>query len=241
VPSLFLPSKQKTLADTDIVLPQPGGTQIVILVLGFSHKGGEKCAPWGKRLSSDFQSEAYVTYYQLPVLQGAPSFVRPMILRGMRKDLPAEQQAHFIPILDHEDEWKKLVSFSAPDDAYILVTDPHGRVAWQTHGPLTDSSYGPKIRPLQTPHPSLPVAFAVPAPGMRKKLAQRVSKRWDRSTRKRQCAGGAALSRTTSSSLGCDRPYFRSCRLYRQRLESVDIPATVGRPIWCTAAQFLRR
>ena len=91
--------------------------------------------------ATDFQSEAHVTYYQLPVLQGAPSFVRPMILRGMRKDLPAEQQAHFIPILDHEDEWKKLVNFSAPDDAYILLTDPHGHVAWQTHGPLTDSSY----------------------------------------------------------------------------------------------------
>jgi hypothetical protein len=64
-----------------------------------------------------------------------------MILRGMRKDLPAEQQAHFIPILDHEDEWKKLVNFSAPDDAYILLADPHGHVAWHRHGPLTDSSY----------------------------------------------------------------------------------------------------
>jgi hypothetical protein len=64
-----------------------------------------------------------------------------MILRGMRKDLPAEQQAHFIPILDHEDEWKKLVNFSAPDDAYILLADPHGHVAWHMHGPLTDSSY----------------------------------------------------------------------------------------------------
>jgi hypothetical protein len=64
-----------------------------------------------------------------------------MILRGMRKDMPAEQQSHFIPILDHEDEWKKLVNFSAPDDCYILLTDPRGHVAWQTHGPLTDASY----------------------------------------------------------------------------------------------------
>jgi hypothetical protein len=64
-----------------------------------------------------------------------------MILRGMRKDLPADQQAHFIPILDHEDEWKKLVNFSAPDDPYILLTDSHGHVIWQTYGPLTDASY----------------------------------------------------------------------------------------------------
>ena len=78
---------------------------------------------------------------QLPVLQGAPSFVRPMILRGMRKDMLADEQAHFIPILDHEDEWKSSVSFSAPDDAYILLTDSHGHVVWQTHGSVTDASY----------------------------------------------------------------------------------------------------
>ena len=64
-----------------------------------------------------------------------------MILRGMRKDIPADQQIHFIPILDHEDEWKKLVNFSAPDDPYILLTNPQGRVIWQTHGPLTDATY----------------------------------------------------------------------------------------------------
>jgi hypothetical protein len=133
--------KAKTLADTDILLPQPGSTQILILVLGFSHKSAENCAPWGKRLSTDFRSDTRVAYYQLPVLQGAPSFVRPMILRGMRKDMPADQQAHFIPILDKEDEWKKLVNFSAPDDAYILLTGPQGHVVWQMHGPLTDAYY----------------------------------------------------------------------------------------------------
>ena len=133
--------RAKTLAGTDIVLPQPGSTQILILVLGFSHKSAENCAPWGKRLSIDFRSDTRVAYYQLPVLQGAPSFVRPMILRGMRKDMPADQQAHFIPILDREDEWKKLVNFSGPDDAYILLTDPHGHVVWQMHGLLTDASY----------------------------------------------------------------------------------------------------
>jgi hypothetical protein len=135
------PIKAKTLADTDIVLPQPGSAQILILVLGFSHKSGENCAPWGKRLSADFRLDSRVSYYQLPVLQSAPSFVRPMILRGMRKNLPADQETHFIPIFDHEDDWKKLVNFSAPDDAYILLADPQGRAIWQTHGALTDASY----------------------------------------------------------------------------------------------------
>jgi hypothetical protein len=133
--------KGKTLNDSDIILPKPGSTQNLILILGFSHKSGDTCTPWDKRLFADYHSDAQVTYYQLPVLEGAPSFVRPMILRGMRKDIPAEQQTHFIPIFDHEAEWKKLVSFSGPDDAYILLSDPQGRVVWQTHGPFSDPSY----------------------------------------------------------------------------------------------------
>jgi hypothetical protein len=135
------PVKAKTLAEVEITLPQPGSSHVLILVLGFSHKSGNNCTPWDKRLFADFHSDSRVTYYQLPVLQGAPAFVRPMILRGMRKDIPADQQIHFIPILDHEDEWKKLVNFSAPDDPYILLTNPEGRVIWQTHGSLTDASY----------------------------------------------------------------------------------------------------
>ncbi len=135
------PVKSKTLNDAEITLPKPGSSQALVLVLGFSHKSGEACSPWGKRLLSDYRSDPRLAYYQLPVLQGAPSFVRPMILRGMRKDIPNDQQTHFVPILDHEDEWKKLVNFSAPDDPYIVLTDPQGRVVWQTHGALTDASY----------------------------------------------------------------------------------------------------
>ena len=85
--------KGKTLNNSDIILPKPGGTQNLILVLGFSHKSGDTCTPWDKRLFVDYHSDAQVTYYQLPVLEGAPSFVRPMILRGMRKDIPVDRKS----------------------------------------------------------------------------------------------------------------------------------------------------
>jgi hypothetical protein len=133
--------KAKALDDSEVVLPKPGGQQFLILVLGFSHKSGENCTPWDKPLFADYGSEPHVTYYQLPILAGAPSFVRPLILHGMRKDVPAAQHSHFVPIYDHEADWKKLVNFSGADDVYILVTSPDGRVLWQTHGLLSDSGY----------------------------------------------------------------------------------------------------
>jgi hypothetical protein len=135
------PIKAKALDDSEVALPKPGGQQFLILVLGFSHKSGENCTPWDKRLAADYGSDSHVAYYQLPVLAGAPSLIRPMILRGMRKDVPAYLHSRFVPIYDHEEDWKKLVNFSGADDAYVLVTSPDGHVLWQTHGPLSDSAY----------------------------------------------------------------------------------------------------
>jgi hypothetical protein len=135
------PVKAKALDNTEVALPKDGSQQPVILVLGFSRKSGEMCAPWGKRLASDFRFDSRISYYQLPVLEDAPSFVRPMIARGIRKDTAPADLPHMLPIFDHEADWKKLVGFSNADDAYIVLSDPHGLVLWKTHGAVNDSSY----------------------------------------------------------------------------------------------------
>jgi len=82
-----------------------------------------------------------VNYYQLPHLEGVPGLVKPMILRSMRKDLTPPQQAHFAPLYDKQEEWKKLVNFSSPDDAYIILTNPTGQVVWQTHGVFSETLF----------------------------------------------------------------------------------------------------
>jgi hypothetical protein len=136
------PIKGKALDDSEVVLPKPGSQQYLILTIGFSHKSGEQSSAWGKRLAADFPpDDPRVAVYQFAELQGAPSFIRGTIVRGMRKDVPAARHSHFVPLFDHQDDWKKLVNFSAPDDAYVLFTTPEGHVLWQTHGPVTDASY----------------------------------------------------------------------------------------------------
>jgi hypothetical protein len=133
--------KAKALDDSEVLLPNPGGEQILILILGFSHKSGDICRDWGKQISVDYHGNARVTYFQIPELQSAPGFVRSMILHGMRKQVPTAEQPHFVPIFDNESAWKKLVNFSAPDDAYLIVTDTQGNVVWQTHGKFAHDLY----------------------------------------------------------------------------------------------------
>lgn len=131
----------KALDNSEITLPNPSGRQISILVVGFSHKSGEICQVWDKKISADYHADARIDYSILPVLQSAPSLVRPMILHGMRKDVPASELSHYIPIYTNESDWKKLVNFSAPDDAYLIVAAPDGRLAWQGHGSYSDGVF----------------------------------------------------------------------------------------------------
>lgn len=133
--------KAKALDDSEVTLPKAGGQGLLILVVGFSHKSGDNCTPWSKRLAADYSADSHVEYYSVPVLASAPSFVRPMILHGMRKGLTDAQKAHFVPVYDHESEWKQVVNYSAPDDAYIVIAGPDGHVLWETHGTWNDSAY----------------------------------------------------------------------------------------------------
>ena len=64
-----------------------------------------------------------------------------MILRGMRKDTPSDELSHYVPVFSNESDWKKLVSFSAPDDAYLVVAAGDGLSVWQGHGAYADGTY----------------------------------------------------------------------------------------------------
>jgi hypothetical protein len=133
--------KAKALDNSEIVLPNPGSQQILILVVGFSKKSGELCQVWGKKVSAGYRADDRISYFVVPVLQNAPSLVRPMILHGMRKSVPAQELPHFAPLYSNESEWKKLVDFSVPDDAYLIVATPDGHPVWQAHGPYSEAIY----------------------------------------------------------------------------------------------------
>jgi len=133
--------KAKALDNSEITLPSPGSQQILILVVGFSKKSGELCQVWGKKVSADYRADGRIAYFVVPVLENAPSLVRPMILHGMRKSVPAQELPHFVPLYSNESEWKELVNFSVPDNAYLIVATSDGHAVWQAHGPYSDAIY----------------------------------------------------------------------------------------------------
>ena len=101
------------------------------------------------RLREDFGKTAGAELYQLPVIEEAPRIIRGMITSGMKKGVPEAERANFIPVLHNEADLKKLVSYKPEDDAYIVVLDRSGQVAYQTHGGPDAAGYAELKAKLQ--------------------------------------------------------------------------------------------
>jgi hypothetical protein len=79
----------------------------------------------------------------MPFLEDAPSFIRPLIVRAIRKQVPDVLKPRFVPLTSGESAWKQAAGFNpaAPDDAYVLLVDRSGRVLWQTHEPFSQTRF----------------------------------------------------------------------------------------------------
>ena len=139
-------TEAKTLDGTTVSFPHEASGRPLLFVIGFSHKSSDQCEGWNKRLAPVYLKSAQVFYYQLADLTGAPSFAMKMILHGMRKQVSPEEQSRYVLLEGNDDKWKTLVSYSAPDDAYVVLTSPNGHVLWQARGPVTD----PQIAALES-------------------------------------------------------------------------------------------
>ncbi len=139
-----------TLNDQKIVLPDAARYHAFVLIFGFSHKSADQTEAWEKRISKDYSTQTAVGYFEVPELQGVPGFVKSMILHGMRREVPASEHAHFMPIYQHEQELKKLVGFSKDEDAYVVVANSNGRIVWQTHGAVSDAGYAAMVQAVSS-------------------------------------------------------------------------------------------
>ena len=123
-----------------VTFPPSAGGHPLVLVIGFSHKAATQCDAWVARVKP-LSLERRVEYYELADFQGVPSFVMRLILHGVRRSVPEDEHAHFAPFYSGEDAWEKLVGYSSPEDAYVILADRSGRVLWQAHGPETGQKY----------------------------------------------------------------------------------------------------
>jgi hypothetical protein len=137
-----IPASTGTALDGhSITLPQDLPGRVSILILGFSKNSADPTTAWEKATRTSLANST-IGYLDIPFLQDAPSFVRPMILRSIRKQVPDIVKPNFVPLATGEAAWKQATNFTpaSPDAAYILLVDKSGTIRWQTHEP-----YAPAI------------------------------------------------------------------------------------------------
>jgi len=131
----------ETLSKKPIVLPDAAHGKITLLVIGFTKKGGQTTGAWQKQLRNDFGADERYAVYPVAVLEDVPHFMRGMITRGIRSSTPPSEQDHFVIIVHGEQDLKRFVGYSTPDDAYLLLLDAKGEIRWRGHGLFNDKDY----------------------------------------------------------------------------------------------------
>jgi len=131
----------ENLAGQKVTLPQATKGEVAVLVFGFSRASKAPTSAWADKLNSEFGARSGFALYQLPVLEQVPRFIRGMVISGMKRNVGVSVREHFVPLLQREEELKKLVSYKEPDDAYLVILDRGGQIVQQWHGTLTDAAY----------------------------------------------------------------------------------------------------
>jgi hypothetical protein len=124
----------ETLAGKKVSLPAAIGSQPALLIIGFTHGSQLQTKAWSVRVRDRFPT------WSIAVLEDVPRLVRGMATHGIKSGTPKDQYERFVLVYRGEKELKEAAGFDRPDDAYELVVDGAGAIAWRYHGPPTDAA-----------------------------------------------------------------------------------------------------
>ena len=142
VPLPHIPAVHGTaLSGERVELPAAFEGKVGVLVVGFSQASRGQVTAWGKRLAGDYRESTRVVYYEMPVLESVPRLLRSWVLKKIRDQVPEREQARFLPLLDHESDWKKVAGYGKADEAYVLIVDAGGAVRGKVEGTASDAAY----------------------------------------------------------------------------------------------------
>lgn len=131
-----------TLSGKKIVLPDALNARPAIIVIGFTKRSQSQTTAWSTQLTKDYGAEPRLQRYSIAVLDDVPGFIRGMVISGIRRGVPKEQQDTFLVVTHDAKPWRDLAAISNADDAYVILFDSMAHVVAQTHGSV-EAAYAP--------------------------------------------------------------------------------------------------
>lgn len=122
------------------VLPQAAAGKVALLLLGFTYDARFPVEAWATRFREKYESDPRVTFFEVPMIGGMARLGKWFIDSGMRRGTPRRDYEHVITVYGGTEEWKKRVGVRDPKDAYLILLDPGGRIAWRYAGAPRDEA-----------------------------------------------------------------------------------------------------
>ncbi len=122
------------LTGKSAVLPSAAGGKVALLLLGFSYDSRFAVEAWTGRFREEFGEEARVTFYEIPMIGGLARFGKWFIDGSMRRGTPKPDHEHVITVYGGADAWKQRLGVTDEKDAFLVLLDKTGKVAWVQHG-----------------------------------------------------------------------------------------------------------
>jgi hypothetical protein len=101
----------KDLNGAALSLPGALSGRAGVLIVGLNRDAGKATQLWEKRLWADLAGNTKVAVYGVAQLEGAPGFVVPMIIRGIKKAKPKAHWAQMLVLRSGRAALESLVAY----------------------------------------------------------------------------------------------------------------------------------
>ena len=139
-----IPATQAAALDDHTVTLPHDLSPTTVFIVGFSKKSSDNTTPWEKAVRTQLSTRPGIGFYEIAMLAEVPRFIRGLVVRSLRKEVPDVLKPRFLPLFTDEDAWKRAAAFdpAAPDAPYIVVVDAQGNVKWRTHASFSAKEFG---------------------------------------------------------------------------------------------------
>jgi hypothetical protein len=125
-----------TLAGNEVEATEDLGTRS-LLVVSFHRVANGGAREWRRVLDDDPRVDGW-SVYSVVVLEGAPGFVRRMVVRALRGDVPVARQDSFLVVEEGADAWRDLAGSNGEGEdqvaAVFVVRLERGEVCGRHRG-----------------------------------------------------------------------------------------------------------
>ncbi len=128
-------TKVNNLSGQAISLPGGLPARATVLILGFGRHSQDATTAWERPVRTQLAKPGWIGFYDMAMLAEVPGFMRPLVLRAVKHEVPDVLKPNFLPLTEDEDAWKRVAGYAQdqPEAGYVMLVDRTGRVQWSTH------------------------------------------------------------------------------------------------------------